>query len=282
MSLYEATTPLPKPWLNIFANNIECNNLTVNDILEIDGPVHIIEPTSSTITGALASGVPLLITQNTDTTVGSFQTGISCVSQLGSSIALVPQNNLIATAQNGIWSGGSISIVTFQSTSDIALAPNGVNALESIYDSPGVTHTLIQNLQLQTSGGTPTNLNYYENLTLSQIYSGIWVLPVTANMYITRIGNIVNITFQEVLAVATAANSISMSTVLPTRFRPTLSGGGVTTLPMILQDDGNYIGGCMQITTGGIMQITVYSNAYTGAGLSGFRSNNISYLCTSS
>lgn len=276
MSLYEATTPLPKPWLNISAHTIQCDDLTVTDEFIIDGELTINETASSSINGALSASNPLLALNNTTATAGTFNNALQAHSVSGAEVKIITQNNPIASANNGIWSDGIFAISTFQSTSNISLNPNGVVAVNSIYDSPGVSHTIVQNLQLPTAGGTPSNLNYYESTVLSQSYTGIWAAPQTGNIFMSRLGDIVTLTFNSVFSNASISSVIGVTTPLPVRFRPSTNK-----FFLVSGLDNNADGlTSLVIASNGTISFSYNYTNYSGlatVGTSGFFATGVSY-----
>jgi hypothetical protein len=78
----------------------------------------------------------------------------------------------------------------------------------------------ITNVLLQTSGGTPTTLNYYEELTLAVSWTGLWASNQAGVLNITRIGNTVHCCVCSVLANANTASYAISTVAIPTRFRP--------------------------------------------------------------
>lgn len=77
-------------------------------------------------------------------------------------------------------------------------------------------------ITLQTTGGTPSTLNFYEVYQGTITWSGIWASSITANVTYVRLGNCVTVTFQRAIATANTASQI-VSDAIPARFRPSSS-----------------------------------------------------------
>ena len=75
---------------------------------------------------------------------------------------------------------------------------------------------------MATSGGTATNLNYYEEHAQTSTLTGPWAGSIAITINFTKIGRIVTATSTagSYSAAFTSASAISMSTAFPTRFRP--------------------------------------------------------------
>jgi hypothetical protein len=132
-------------------------------------------------------------------------------------------------------------------------------------------------IKLPTSGGTSTALNYYEEATQSNTFSGIWASAQSFTIYFTRIGKMVNCTIGTVEATANTASFITLDTVLPTRFRPRT----LLYQPVIVTDNGVAITGMMQIGTGGTVYIVTIPGAnFTGSGTSGLAGTSLSWQVT--
>lgn len=77
-------------------------------------------------------------------------------------------------------------------------------------------------LKLPTVGGTPSDLNYYEEIDFVTGFSG--ALAVSAITFkITRIGNKVYMSTDQFLSSTTVDGVITSTTALPARFRPTFA-----------------------------------------------------------
>lgn len=140
------------------------------------------------------------------------------------------------------------------------------------------TATFGGSLLLPTTGGTPSNLNYYEEFTFTTTYryGGGAILPNVSSS-IVRIGNIVTFRFPNLqIAAANATGSITGDTALPSRFRPATT----TDLVIAGTDNGSLIPIFIEINSiTGILTIKPLNSAGAfGGGLStGPQSSGVSY-----
>lgn len=103
---------------------------------------------------------------------------------------------------------------------------------------------------LPTSGGTPTALTFYEELsTTVDFTSGMFAGALTANVQFTRVGNMVTMLLSSATTTANGTPGVLTSTVIPARFRPNVS-----------------INATMQISDGGIKlgSVSVSGGAFGG------------------
>jgi len=119
--------------------------------------------------------------------------------------------------------------------------------------------TLTTGLLLPTSGGTPTNLSYYEELTIT----GNWTGPRTINsqsVFLTRIGRLVNIYVPSspTVAASGAAVAFTFSTAVPTRFR---GSGPFAWINALVNDGGVDKLGWLTLQGGGTLQIYRANNS---------------------
>jgi hypothetical protein len=168
--------------------------------------------------------------------------------------------------------GGAIS---FQTGGTVSASADGVlptitgAATERLnIGSTNITSTLP--IVFPTSGGTASGLNYYEEKqTHTSNVEGIWAAAQASNPVLTRIGKTVTITMNGAAASANAAAAITLSTVLPTKWRP-----AVATDQVIRIIDNNTQGaGLAVFDTDGTVTIypTVANTAnFAGSNLSGF------------
>ncbi len=120
-----------------------------------------------------------------------------------------------------------------------------------------------------TSGGTASALSYYEEKqTHTSTVSGIWASAQTANPVLTRIGTTVILDMPGAAATANTAATITLTTVLPTKWRPT------RTFYQFIRiiDNGTNALGLMEVTTAGAINISVGATAgnFAGSGTSGY------------
>lgn len=131
-------------------------------------------------------------------------------------------------------------------------------------------------LQLPTSGGTPSNLNYYEEGTFSVTWTGAISSSSTARFI--RIGNVVTISLQDKTSAAIAANAIQGAVQLPSRLRPTNWG---PFWPIFVIDNSVTLTtpGKVQFNNNGDINIWKDSTgaSFTNSGNAGFISFTVSY-----
>jgi hypothetical protein len=178
----------------------------------------------------------------------------------------------------------SISLSTPSVGGLVSIINNGVLSFKTGYLSPGVSQTSIQNLILTGSQGivtgyNPSTLNYYEQLPLNFVYSGLWASGFTRSVLCTRIGNFVCLTFSPLIQTGNGGTTLSVSGVLPSRMCPTTSGDGTTVWTQYVAVDevspGVPLTYFMNISTGGTI---TFSTSYSGTiGNAGFQSFRISY-----
>jgi hypothetical protein len=120
---------------------------------------------------------------------------------------------------------------------------------------------------LATSGGTPSELDYYEEYTHNTNLTGIWSSAQASTWDVTRVGRVVTCSLQaDVCPTANTASTISFATALPTRFRPAAQ----MYVMYLAQDNGTVVISRVTIPTNGVLNFKNGANAnFTGAGLSG-------------
>ncbi|MFA5695932.1 MAG: hypothetical protein WC917_00500 [Bacilli bacterium] len=131
-------------------------------------------------------------------------------------------------------------------------------------------------IYLPTSGGTASELNFNEeNYSHTTTISGIWASAQNITIYCHRIGNHVTLQFISTSATANTASVITLDTVLPPRFRPTI---GIVKEALV-DDNGTFKHGAVSIgSTGAIQWGTSYFNTtFAGSGTSGLIADAISY-----
>lgn len=138
----------------------------------------------------------------------------------------------------------------------------------------------IPSITLQTSGGTPADLNYYEEYSFSTTMSGIWSSPQNITIYIRRIGKIIFLAFPTITSISNASSFITITAPLPERFRPTTTIGVSGSVDII--DNSVFLLGNCNITDGGIITIYKQTSAgrdnFTSGGHAGVSSSAISFI----
>lgn len=179
---------------------------------------------------------------------------------------------------------GFIAKLTHGSATTFAIARSSTNDIaatgtftdELVIDTSGQV-TLGVGLFLPTSGGTATLLNYYEELTYSMTFTGIWAANQTVSARIVRNGKLVVIMFPSVLATANAAASITTAagSELPARFRPFQN---INMYTRVLSGGASGAGYFVVTTAGAIdVSASLTGAAFASSGNGGFVQTVISY-----
>ena len=138
--------------------------------------------------------------------------------------------------------------------------------------SVGVPFDTDTGITFSASGATP--LNYFESETLALTWGGAIANKVEpAN--VTRIGNVVTITFEVLVEALTSSNSISLVTALDAKYRPTdIINGSI-----FVHDNGVDVLGKFVVSTGGVVSLFVgVGVAFGGVGNGGFPSFTASWV----
>jgi len=153
----------------------------------------------------------------------------------------------------------------------------------NIYNKYGVYSTVTNNylkgITLETSGGTRTNLDYYESGTINLTASNAWVEVI--NVSFVRIGKIVNLIFSNNISSKTVNDDKLILTQLPNRLLPLadiygliygINNGINITLSYIIKTDGQiYIGAS---------STNVDEHFTPGAGINtGYYGTSLTYKC---
>jgi len=163
--------------------------------------------------------------------------------------------------------------VTINATKHLTVSGNStINQDLTTTSSPSFIGTY-----LQTSGGTPAHLNYYEEEEDSTTYdwTGAWASNQDAILSITRVGKNVTINIYSTPAAAnTGAGQISLTANLPSKYRPTNDYN----IPVVITDNGTDEIGRIEVNaTSGLVSGYRLSGAFTGSGLTGISSATLSY-----
>lgn len=113
--------------------------------------------------------------------------------------------------------------------------------------------TTTTGIALPTSGGTPTDLIYYEEYSNTTFTFGAspWASPIDVILRITRTNETVVMRLALASAAATTSDFISSTDTIPTQFRPLADSWTA----LIVTNNGVFETGRAKITTGGIIQI---------------------------
>ena len=143
-------------------------------------------------------------------------------------------------------------------------------------DSSGQV-TMNVGLFLPTSGGTATLLNYYEELTYSMTFTGIWAANRTIDARIVRNGKLVTISFPSCFTTANTAAFITTTagSELPTRFRPVI----YSTFFTRVFNNGAIAAGFFHISTAGAVEVNanLTGGTFTATNNGGFAGTCVSY-----
>ncbi len=135
--------------------------------------------------------------------------------------------------------------------------------------------TFTGNIKLNTSGGTQSNLNYYEEYTdASATAIGPFSSPVSISYNITRIGRLCNLQVSTCTGAATASNQITLTT-LPVRFQP---NGDSVIFPLYVQDNSVVVNGNLRFSSGNPYLYTgTGTGSFTSSGNAGFNCFSVTY-----
>lgn len=195
----------------------------------VDGsPLEIVNNGSFTITVYKSDGVSLVATvlsgQNATLLADLANAGDWIVQSAPASSADIVSGPLTSTdTALARWSGTS-----GQTLQNSVVTLDGAGALSGV-----------SGLTLATTGGTPTQLNYYEELTLTgNTFSGGVTVAQACDVRLTRVGDSVTALFPSIAG--TGAAAVFTSTVaVPARFLPASGGGayGYYKAPIIVQNN---------------------------------------------
>jgi hypothetical protein len=139
-------------------------------------------------------------------------------------------------------------------------------------------------IQLPTSGGTVTTMNYYERYTSTVSLSGIWAASQTATIQITRVGTSVNMWLGGGILAAVNASAVISAAAgsIPTRFvgsnEPTWSS--FIRAPFNVRNNNVDVTGSIAINANGSFSIAAgpgTTTAFTNAGSAGFPGQGMSW-----
>lgn len=152
----------------------------------------------------------------------------------------------------------------------------GSIAINQISGDLKVTGTVdAKDVKLQTLGGTPTLLNYYEEYKHTTTFSGGITVPTSTNVKVTRIGRVVTAWFESIIATGDGNTNMGMDVQFPARFLPASSGSSSTTAFIVsLVRNGTFVIGRMDVDSGGSLNITY--DAAT-AGVTGFPNISVTW-----
>jgi hypothetical protein len=242
---------------------------TVQDIATISSPTF----QSLTLTAGMTAGGPVTATGFTNAGfTGNSSIYSNSSHQLTSTAAMTNGQILIGSTGNA----PALGTVTAGTSTSVNFVSGNlqVDTLQNLTTSGTPTFSSVT---LATTGGTAAALNYYEDLSTTWNWSGIWAAPQTVTARFVRIGKKVTFYSPVTLATANTASHITSSAV-PLRFQP------ATTLntPIITIDNGSageigFVTYSTGFTTFSIFN-SAASNNFSGAGNSGFLDFYMEYL----
>jgi hypothetical protein len=199
----------------------------------------------------------------------------------------VPQSGsfggLYALGDSTVLGSGSFKGITVLQNADV-LGSGSIGGNLTIANSGSFGGMLVKNnasvqggVYLKTTGGTASELNYYEEASEDITFTGIWASGQTASAKFTRIGRTVILHVPSVIASSNTASSITNSAAISSRFRPATSFYGV----IMATDNGSDTAGTISIIDDGSIYIgkgtSGLSGNYGGSGNAGFLGFTIAY-----
>jgi hypothetical protein len=222
------------------------------------------------------------------TVVGSGSFGglyVSASGYVGGGLSVVGSGSfggLYALGDSTVLGSGSFKGITVLQNADV-LGSGSIGGNLTIANSGSFGGMLVKNnasvqggVYLKTTGGTASELNYYETVDETIELSGIWAANRTVSAKFTRVGSIVTLHVPGTSATATTASTITNNGAFSSRFRPATSVYGT----VIVTDNGTDKIGCLSVIDDGSIYISGGSSPSTnfaGAGTSGVLGFTISY-----
>ena len=163
---------------------------------------------------------------------------------------LVIPNGSVSTPSLS-WSGNSINTGIYLPSQDVL----GISCDGNLRCSFGTSAiTMATSLYLPTSGGTSSALEYYEELTHSSSWTYTGATIPSFNFLLRRIGKMVSIqltTMGVAYKNTGGASKLTLTTALPTRFRPSES----IYMPISIEVNANTSHRTIVITSAGVIEI---------------------------
>jgi len=250
-------SPGNKQWANVNANSLNTVNLQV-----VKNPTSGFVLTSD-ILGNATWQVPAGPTGSMGSTGNTGSTG--------------------STGATGPPGGSGITTVSNSNGTNFSISGSNL-AGNMTQNLSNVGNVAFNSVSLATSGGTPSQLSYYQAGSASISWTGIWSSSQSGTVYFTRVGNLVNLFFSSINATAnTSANISSGSFTLPSYLQPTQSSSNVfyQNSIFVLDNGAITLGSIIISTNGGIAISSSSSNVtahFSGSGASGFTGFAVSYL----
>jgi hypothetical protein len=135
--------------------------------------------------------------------------------------------------------------------------------------------TFSTGIKLPTSGGTPSLLNFYEEWSDVFTFTNIFSVNQIALVKLVRVGTMITMVVSGTLATASGSSSATCvstgSVVIPSRFRPSTSThcGICNAINNSASTPAR-----IQVSTGGVITITVISTTWGTSGSNGFEASS--------
>jgi hypothetical protein len=272
-------------------NSNQINNVADPTNAQDAATKNFIDNYSITINGAVVGSDILssfITTQLND--IITFQTGVQQFqytnTHQGSQINIINSfTPVLSNSENAILllnnsdNGYSLNLETTPSNAAgqlqlyiITSGSNGAQILNAQSSSVGFNVPIT----LPTSGGTASNLSYYEEATsVSLTFSGPWASSQVASLTFTRIGNIVMFYIPTIVAAVTVSSQIITSTAFPSRFWPTSTNFLSSNLVF---NSSQSVSGYMGVSASGVLTITPLTNSFVTSANGGISSGSYSYV----
>jgi hypothetical protein len=126
-----------------------------------------------------------------------------------------------------------------------------------------------------TASYIPTPLNHYEELNTTLTFGGIWSQTYNVNIYLTRIGRIVNFTLNFFTQIgAQTGNTVLTTNALPVRFRPFQN----SIYKIYIQDNTPFNGNLIIFSNGQVGVERGDNGPFIGVGDCGWGTTSVSYI----
>lgn len=214
-----------------------------------------------------------------------FGDNLNPYARMSTSVVTIPSNTSSNSSVTGcLVCAGGVGIGRNLHCAGLIFADSGSLSTSqttgSIIVSGGIgcnNESYLNTIRLNTAGGTPSALNYYEEVAYTPATAGAWVAthPVVS-CQLCRIGAQVTMRFGGVTSLSSSASSILFTTSLPANYWPAIQ----LDMPINVFNSGLWQMGVLRITAAGV--ITIYSTLATSAFANGvtigFDSSCITWL----
>jgi len=176
--------------------------------------------------------------------------------------------------------GTLVTLENPQAFTDATDATNATTAAITTAGGLGVAKKLYvgTGIYVPTTGGTASELNFYEKTTLATTLTGIWAADQAITFRIERIGSTVTISWDGTVAAVNAAATVTINDAFLARFRPSAN----MYIPIgVLDNSVETSGWCVFTAATGLMVFSVGAFAnYTNANNGGILGGSISFTQT--